>query len=208
MATRRSLLADVETWISDSSVDGIVSILNVAQAMIDRSVRPRAQIASATLTVVGNKATLPEDFQAVHALIEGQRFFRFLSINSFHKQQTVDTAFVDNVFSGYPLETYYTIQGSDILFHPSVADEVTLVYNQRLPRLVMDSDTNWLLENAYDLYLYACLVAAAKFNQMPEMEASYADSFRAAVQEFKVNENLAMFAAGNMMDANPERTII
>jgi hypothetical protein len=57
----------------------------------------------------------------------------------------------------------------------SVASPLTVEvnYNARFTALTADPDTNWLLANHFDVYLYATLRAACEFIQETTLEDRY-----------------------------------
>jgi len=79
---------------------------------------------------------------------------------------------------------FYTIEGEFIRFAP-VPDTNYLarsVYYKKFAAMSGNSDTNWLLTNAPNVYLYGSLVEAALFIQDLEMASQWHPHFAAAVQ--------------------------
>jgi hypothetical protein len=94
----------------------------------------------------------------------------------------------------------YTIEGSSITLAPAptVGAPITLdiVYLAKFSDLVNPSDTNWLLANAYDIYLWGVLNAAVVFIEDTELQIKYTGLFEAAVEELRTSERRARFPAG------------
>ena len=81
----------------------------------------------------------------------------------------------------------YTIVSEELRFSPGFTEPypgVWVGYHAKLPPLVNPGDTNWLLNNAYDVYLFAGLVAAATYMQDLELESLYNRRYNDAVVEF------------------------
>lgn len=65
----------------------------------------------------------------------------------------------------------YAVDGVNLLVAPGQGSEVTVRLQKRLPNLVADTDTNWLLTNHPQLYLYGTLVQLHQFVQDDEQVA-------------------------------------
>ena len=129
--TRADLFSDLNDWANRSDLSSISSIMRIAQAMIDRTVRTRSQEFTANLPAnSAGEVDLPEGFQTLRGLDidEDDRFLAYVTLDTFAK--------VDRLTGSVRRE--YTIEGEKIKFKPALAEgvEVTLSYFQRLPRLV------------------------------------------------------------------------
>ena len=65
----------------------------------------------------------------------------------------------------------YAVDGVNLLVAPGQGTEVTVRLQKRLPDLVADTDTNWLLTNHPQLYLYGTLVQLHQYVQDDEQVA-------------------------------------
>ncbi len=52
----------------------------------------------------------------------------------------------------------YAVRGQQLLLAPGPGDNLVLNYKRRVPDFTDDADTNWLLTNFQDIYLYGALV--------------------------------------------------
>lgn len=66
----------------------------------------------------------------------------------------------------------YCVRGASLLVAPGAGSHLRLSYNKRLPDFSADTDTNWLLTNMPDLYLYASLVHLNEYIQDAEQVAA------------------------------------
>ena len=60
---------------------------------------------------------------------------------------------------------YYTIEANQFRVRPTLSDTATIeiTYYQRIPSLSDDVDTNWVLQQESDLYLYGSLAEAERY---------------------------------------------
>jgi hypothetical protein len=79
---------------------------------------------------------------------------------------------------------YYTIREGKIYYYPGSAN-VTLVYRRTIPALTSTSGTNWLIERAYDVYFYGCLVQAFGWDQDDDRVGGWKSLFDEAVAELR-----------------------
>lgn len=179
MTTRRELVSDLKAWSARTDLDDAVvaTVLRLAQASIDRDLRLPAQQFSTTLAVVGAAgAALPDDFLTVRsvALIEGNETIR---------QETVNT-FNTNLHLSNRTDPAWAERAGRILVRPTPSTEspvnLSVEYYARFPALVEDEDTNWLLNNAYDVYFNAGMAAVGTFLEDEEMETMYLRKYETA----------------------------
>jgi len=90
----------------------------------------------------------------------------------------------------------YSVRGLTLLLAPGAGSHIRLSYNKMLPQLEADTDTNWLLTNMPDTYLYASLVHLNEYIQDAEQvsacEALYlgiAQLAREQLQQLKQGGN-------------------
>jgi hypothetical protein len=66
----------------------------------------------------------------------------------------------------------YSVNGDSLLLAPGTSDNLNISYEKRLPMFQVEADTNWLLTNYSELYLYASLVHLYTFIQDDVMVSS------------------------------------
>lgn len=154
MTTRAILAADIKDWIAREDIDpNIGTIIRIAESSIDRNVRIRSMVRSSVLNVRSRSTPLPDDFlEIVSFSLPGQRQLTYRTSKQLRS-------------SGSRYE--YSIEGFDVVLNgdPPEPIEYDLVYYARFARLVNDGDTNELLKNSFDLYLYYGLASAAELIQ-------------------------------------------
>lgn len=216
MTTRGTLLAQGDSWLArdDLSAAGLQDILlSVAQATIDRRVRLRAQEASLDITATARATPLPDDFISMRAVVLNTTLARSLDYLTPERIRESPIWFNQGFRdAGDDIgASAYTIEGNDLILAPEPTTEgvpITIVYYRRFASLVDASDTNELLTNNFDVYLYAYLHAAADYLQEPELAADYERRFEKAVAEITRHERWGRFTGSALISTgNPRRTV-
>lgn len=73
-----------------------------------------------------------------------------------------------------------------------------LKYLQKLPALVFQSDSNWLLREHYDVYLWKCCEMGSAWMRDPEAVASYSAKYESAVQQLLAANNAHKWAGASL----------
>lgn len=218
MTDRATLQAAVDAWLirddiaADSTNFGL--ILKLAEAKISRVVRAAVMEKTATLTFTGRSEDLPADFlEARNPFVDDTvRRMDYLTPEALRRSSVWSTGRVGQ---------FYTLEGGGgtapddrmqmtIAAPASVSTplSVDVYYYARFPALTAPTDTNWLITNHFDIYLYATLRAAAEFIQEDALEDRYAGKFDRAVAELRVQENRRRFGAMPKHKSNFPRTIV
>ena len=198
-----SLQQDVQTYIGRADVAEsplFDTLLRLVEARIKRLVRPRERDVMLEFEVGAAYYALPSDFVRMRSL-------------------TVDTDILPRSLDYYPPDALrkspiwsnqssfsipgaqgYTIEGNRLLVAPAPsADSPTsmvMVYVARYAPLEVDSDTNWLLREHYDVYLNGLLAEAADNLEDEELAGLYKPKFDRAIFEINRSENRARFPRG------------
>lgn len=160
--TFAELKTEVENWLDRSDLTSKVDeFITLAEARFNRDFvekNIRKMTTEADLTVDGQTVALPSDFLKIRRLYLNTspiRELEYLSPNSFWKAWAGSQ-------TGKP--RVYTIEGTNILFGdtPDATYTGKLLYYQKIPDLATN-DTNWLLVDAPDIYLYGTLIAAQSY---------------------------------------------
>ncbi len=207
MTTRQQLEQDVDAWLirDDVAVTGSdwPSILRIAEANIAREIVSARQEKKATVTFTGHSADLPSDF------IEPRN--PFVDDNTRRIEYKTPQALRESrEWQNGRVAMSYTLEGNNTgdldgteTFQMTIAGpasatdptDIEINYWARLPALTDPSDTNWLLTNHYDVYLYAALWAAAIYLQDDALAATYYALFDGAKNSLGRQENRKRFGA-------------
>jgi len=149
-------------------------LVTLAEAQINRRLRVRRMLAYAVAVIEGEYSALPPDFA-------GERTFELqtdpVARLVFRAQSETDALHTDFPAAGKP--QFFTIVGSEFRFMPvpDAAYTAKLTYYQRIPPLSDAAETNWLLDDHPDVYLYGALYQAALYLKNPDEASGYAALF-------------------------------
>lgn len=128
---------------------------------------------SVDLTVADDNATLPERFLEFKRLYwPGSPNVRFLYYAPRDFWTEDDTGLT---------EPYrYTIETGKVWIKPGGDGTLKATYWKRYAPLSADTDTNWLLENAHNVYLQAALIEAYQYLRMPDQQSNALAAYKSA----------------------------
>jgi hypothetical protein len=141
----------------------IPTFISIAESMIFRELSVDDMEVSVTGTTSGGYAALPADFDRVTrvSVTYGGSALALDYLNP---------ADVSTTSTAYP--KFYTIENNQLKIIQSGDVSYTLYYIPKIAPLSVSNATNWLLENAQDLYLYASSLEGAKYIRSAEQTAS------------------------------------
>jgi hypothetical protein len=132
-----------------------------ADAMAPLRVPQMLEVVS--LTPVNAVCTLPTDFLQYRDVVQEasiRRPFRYITSSS------ADQLYADR--SGGPA-TSFSIVGNLLYMFPLGSTDIELTYYQKIPQLVADGDTNWLLTAHPTLYLHAGILQVGLFRRNDDL---------------------------------------
>jgi hypothetical protein len=126
----------------------------LAESTIFRELHVKDMAVSVAGTTTGEYATLPADFgtvQRVTAVAGGSEY-------------SLDYKSQDYTPTGQTYPNQYALENNKLrIWGASTGQAYTLYYIPNLAALSNSNSTNWMLDNAPDLYLYATALEAAKY---------------------------------------------
>lgn len=171
-ANYSSLRKSVATWLNRTDLDAVIpDFVRMAEAEFARD--PRIKTAMQTTryadTVLNGQVILPDDMQELKELRVNSAPFYQLTLEDFRAKLT---------------GPYFTRIGqvAQIIGSPTGVP-YEILYTQRYAPLVFNEDSNWLLRNNYDVYLWKCCEQGAVWLRDPEGVTGYRAKYEAAVQE-------------------------
>lgn len=167
-------------------------LVQLAENTLNKRLRTRKQMTTATLTFTGGVAALPAGFLEV------------ISLFGPNGEPMRATSLADVQFprSSY---TQYAIDGSNVVIY-GLTGTRELRYFAAIPTLTTSpTATNWLLADHPHVYLYAVGFEAAKFLRDPELAATTDQLFIAALNDIKIDDDRSRWANGvvRMQAATP-----
>ena len=179
MTTFATLKTDISSYMARSDLTESLknTFVRIAEAEIRRKVRiGQMETTNTSFSVSSQSTALPTGFVSMRAVTnntQNQREMDFMSPVRLRSSRIFDEG------TGEP--SAYTIEGDNIVIAPTPSSgSLTLVYYKAFDALSADTDTNWLLTNGYDVYLYGALRAASEWAMEPDTENQYASKFERA----------------------------
>lgn len=177
LANYSDLRNAVAGWLHrDDLAASIPDFIALAEARLNRELRVRQQLTSATLaTVAATQAVaLPTDWRHFHRvrLVAPDRPLTMLPGADFAALYRLSD-------TGAPRN--YTIEGASLLLGPvpDAVYNIEAVYYAAIPALSDAEPTNWLLTDWPSLYLYAALAEAAPFSGADARRAMWESMYAA-----------------------------
>lgn len=148
-----SLMIDTAEYSGRANIAHIFPrLVGMAETKLNRALRVADMETVDTVTIANGDGTLPTDFLEARQVLSPTG----TPIRSVSLQQ------LTNSYRTYPGTPYgYAIVGSTIQVRPKADGDLTLTYYAKIPGLTTANPTNWLLEKAPDVYLYALLAEVA-----------------------------------------------
>jgi len=146
------LKSAVVNWLARGDMaPNAADFITLAHADFNRRFRFRQMESVETISPADDVYALPDDYltyRSVISLANGRRW----------PLEAVSTDYLDvNCSDGV-----FAVSGSNIIL-PKAGPDIELRYYQRIPDLVNDADTNWLLTKEPGIYLYSALAHSAPF---------------------------------------------
>jgi hypothetical protein len=205
VSTLGQLKTSVDSWLirDDVAVSGadFPQILLVAESEIARDVFLQVQETRVTINFTARAADLPADYNGLRdPFIDSEaRKFEYQTPQAFRESSNYATGRTG---------AFFTIEGgggtvgderAQILLSappsPSAPLDLEILYWARFAGLTDDADTNWLLRNHFDVYLYATLRSACEYIQEDMLEDRYLAKYERAVTRTNKHENRKRFGA-------------
>jgi hypothetical protein len=219
MTSRAQLQTSVDAWLArdDVAVTGpdFDQILLVVESQMSLAYRFGIQETTVDLVFTGQSADLPADYLEPRTPFVDDDVRRFV-------YKTPQVLRESSGWANGRVGSAYTIEGSETAVAPdnrmqmtiagpaSVSDPLTvkIYYYARLAALVNGIDTNWVLINHFDVYLYETLRAAAEYIQEFEIETKYAANVKINRGQFSKHENRKRYGAMPKQSYGSPRTIV
>ena len=192
-ANYTELLAEVESWSNRADLTAkMADFILYGEKRLNRDLRIRQMEASSDLSAVAGtrEIALPSDYLEVRRVyIDGSPVSELGYVGPHVFWGTHGSS-----EPGKP--KFYTVEGNNLVLGaiPDSAYTVKFTYYQQIPPLVTNA-TNWLLEDAPDLYVYASLIALAHYARDNEYLATvttlYTEAMKAMRKDGRYGGNIS-----------------
>lgn len=197
ISTYSELKTAVANWIHRDDLTSLIpDFISLTEARIARDLRLRRQVTSSTLTATpGTRGiTLPTgwlEFENVTLATNPERQLTYVNI------EHLDSKYPQTSYTGVP--AVFSIEANQILLGPTPDDDYTvnILYYAKFDAFSAASDTNWLLTNHPNIYLFGALAEAGTYTQDERAqlwEARYAKES----QELQTSDDKSQFSGTSL----------
>ena len=171
----------------------IPQFVSLAQAQFNRKIRSHRQITRGSLTINTQFEALPADWLETIRITMDANPIRVLTQISMDDLTRYRTA-IDNTTDA---PVYFAHNGTDIELFPTPSTSYTgeITYYAKITALSADGDTNWLLTNNPDVYLYGSLVHTAPYLREDPRLAVWAGLLAQGMDEIENETAAARFGS-------------
>lgn len=190
-----SLLLDAGEYSGRNDIANIFPrLVGLAESKINRDLRTADQMTLTTIDLVDGEGFLPDGYLEIISFVDPRRY----GLNAISGRQLY------NMFQSYGGVSYgYRIEGNRIILSPASDGEASLLYYSKIEGLTEDNTSNWLLEKAPDVYLYAVLEQVAILEQNPEKASAAAGLRMEAIRGLQINDERARWANSRFVVRGP-----
>lgn len=199
LATYSDLKSAVADWLVRTDLGlKIPDFIALAEARINRELRTREMISTATASVSTQAITIPSDFIEVYRFVldtESDVPLEYRPAEDSERRTA-------GVTSGEP--QWFSVVGTQFRLYPTPDGEYTytLDYYGKVPALSDSASTNWLLTKAPDLYLFGALKEGAGYLLDTATEQAWDAKFQ------MVKRSLHLAEARSKRTSGPRRSRI
>jgi hypothetical protein len=168
--------------------DAIPDFVVLAESLIRKKVEARSMETTTTGTLTGETLEHPTDMLTARSLTVGGVPLKYVTPEQYDHLQ------INTVTGGK-----YTSIGDDFyILGGASGDEYVLTYDGVMTPLSDDADTNFVLTNAPEVYLWSSLHYAAIYMKDMNGAMGYMAAFEAAASLFNTQEKKAKTGGGRM----------
>jgi len=184
LSSLSDLYSSIYSWTARTDLTAVApDCVKLAESHIRKRVRTRSQLNSASGSLTGNTAPLPNDFLEVRQFLVDDKVLQYVPEEVYGMLQEFATDAVN-----------YTLDGDSIKVAGGGTSTYRLDYYSQLTALSAGTDTNWLLTNAPDVYLWASLAEAYDYLQDDSRLQKAIARRDGAISELNLGERLSLSA--------------
>lgn len=159
ITTYAELKSSISNWANRDDLDAVIpDFISLAEAGMDRSIRHWRMEKRVETTLNEQYENLPSDFvETLELTLTDGDMLTLISTADMQRRKR------DSVVTGKP--KYYRVSSDQFEFYPAPDGSygLSLQYYGKTPALSDINTSNWILENAPDVYLYGSLLQAAPY---------------------------------------------
>ncbi len=200
-----TLISAVKTYLnrSDISDDQVKEFISLAEASFNRVLRTRNQLTRSTSDVSTQFVTQPTDLLELYNIqLNSDPIVRLEQVSL----SAMDTLKSASSTTGKPL--YFAITGTDLELYPApdASYEIEVIYYATIDPLTTDAETNFLITNHPDLYLFGSLVQAEPWLMNDERIGIWGALLGKGVEELRISDERSQTESGTIV-MRPKRSL-
>lgn len=190
--TYTALLAEITDWAlpgGEPKFDAALpSFIRFAESRFDRELRVHNMIGISTITTDEGYVGVPTDWlETIQIAPQGGKPLKSLTI---HQRQELEG------LTGTPCGYAMIDGGYRLMPAPGAESTWEITYYRKLERLSVANQSNWLLDQAPDLYLHASLSFAHAYLDNPSQVELWANSAGGAIEKMNERSREQEYARG------------
>lgn len=183
------LVAEIADWLNRQDlVSKIPTFVRMLEAQVNRKLRTHQMMQRSTASITTDYTALPDDFRALYSAI--------LLTDPVVPLDYVTPSEMSSIRSKYTPRTpfAYSIVGSalEVGPPPDQAYPIEIVYYKQIPYLSVDNETNWLLAEHPDVYLWGSLLMAAPYLNNDDRVGVWGSALSSVLEEIMVSDERAL----------------
>jgi len=182
--TYADLKTSILDWSNKTNLTAMApDFVRLAESKIRKKLRTRDQLTALPITLTDDLGSLPTDMLEVRSVVVDG------NVLSYVPEEVYDQL---AEFATDPIN--YTFSGSQIKVAGGGDSTARLDYYHAYTALSAASDTNWVLTNAPEVYLYGSLVEAFDYLRDGVERDRYMQKFEQTVAELNLTEKVSLSA--------------
>lgn len=193
LATYADLKTSVASWLNRTDLTSVIpDFVRLAESEIARDLRIRAMQETTSATMVSGAITLPSDFLEARRLVVDDQELSYVTPEEYQRLSR----------NGYSTVLYFTQIGQTLHVLNGESDTYSLTYWAKFDALSADADTNWLLTNHPDLYLWKSCEKGSVYLRDAEGATGYRAMYEDAKAKLETADRIAEFS-GSVLEIRP-----
>lgn len=193
LATYADLKTSVASWLNRTDLTSVIpDFVSLAETELRRDLRLRAQQAFATGSLVGGVVAEPVRFLEARRLLVGGKKVEYITPEHYQDLEA----------DGYPDLKYFTLIGTDLYVLNGGSESYSMLYWRGFTPFSADADTNWLLTNHSDIYLWKACEKGAVYLRDAEGATGYRSMYEDAKAKLETADRIAEFS-GSVLEIRP-----
>lgn len=184
--TYSALRKDIASWLNRTDLtDQIPGFVKMAESEFSRDSRLRSSFLTAEVSgyTPHGEFALPDDMlELVELRFSGDQLHEL----TFEEGRRTSAG-----------QRFYRRGGVAVVVG-APSGQWSLIYKQKLPALVFDGDSNWLLRDGYDVYLWKCCEVGSVFLRDSEAATGYNAKYELAVEQMMAAINSQQWGGASL----------